>query len=74
MSHSSKTTVAFANMRNRFAGTCYRCNGHVPKGAGHFEKIKGGWRVQHADCAITHRDLKNRIFKQEDNDQTNTNV
>lgn len=43
-------------MRNRFPGTCYRCNTHVPAGAGHFERSeKGGWKVQHAECAIKYR-------------------
>ncbi len=42
-------------MRNRFAGKCYRCGQLVEAGAGHFERHKGGWRVQHASCAITHR-------------------
>jgi len=39
-------------MRNRFAGTCYRCTKRVEPGAGHFERFAGGWRVQHAECAI----------------------
>lgn len=42
-------------MRNRHPGTCYRCGGHVQKGAGHFERIPGGWRVQHADCCLKAR-------------------
>ena len=43
-------------MRNQFAGTCYRCGQTVEPGAGHFERIPfGGWRVQHADCAIQYR-------------------
>lgn len=42
-------------MRNRFPGTCYRCNTHVPAGEGHFERHGGGWRTQHASCAIQHR-------------------
>lgn len=42
-------------MRNRHAGTCYRCGGHVPKGAGHFERIPGGWRIQHAACCLKAR-------------------
>lgn len=45
-------------MRNRYPGTCYRCGERVEKGAGHFERHKGGWRVQHAECAIKHRDEK----------------
>ena len=39
-------------MRNKFPGNCYRCGGHVDPGAGHFERFRGGWRVQHAECAI----------------------
>ena len=39
-------------MRNRFAGTCYRCGYHVPPGAGHFERYRATWRVQHAECAL----------------------
>lgn len=42
-------------MRNRFPGTCYRCQGHVPTGEGHFERLAGHWRVQHATCAIEFR-------------------
>lgn len=42
-------------MRNRFAGPCYRCTETVPAGAGHFERFRGGWRVQHAACAVEHR-------------------
>ncbi len=42
-------------MRNKFPGTCYRCDGHVAAGEGHFERFRGGWRVQHASCAIEHR-------------------
>jgi hypothetical protein len=42
-------------MRNRFAGTCYRCNQRVEPGGGHFERHKGGWRTQHAECAIAYR-------------------
>lgn len=43
-------------MRNRYPGICYRCSKMVEKGQGHFEKIKGGWRVQHAECAIKFRE------------------
>ena len=42
-------------MRNKYPGTCYRCGGHVAAGAGHFERFRSGWRVQHAECAIKHR-------------------
>jgi hypothetical protein len=42
-------------MRNRFPGECYRCKAWVPAGEGHFERIGGGWRVQHAACAIEFR-------------------
>ena len=42
-------------MRNKFAGICYRCGERVEVGAGHFERHNGGWRTQHADCAIKHR-------------------
>ena len=42
-------------MRNKFAGPCYRCGITVQPDAGHFERIDGGWRVQHADCAIRWR-------------------
>ena len=44
-------------MRNRYAGTCYRCGHRVAPGAGHFERHKGGWRAQHAECAIAYRVL-----------------
>jgi hypothetical protein len=42
-------------MRNRHPGTCYRCGKHCAAGDGHFERHNGGWRVQHAFCAIEHR-------------------
>lgn len=42
-------------MRNKYPGPCYRCGKTVAKGAGHFERHAGGWRVQHAECAIAHR-------------------
>ena len=50
-------------MRNRFPGTCYRCGGHVAKGAGHFERHQGGWRTQHADCAVKAREEKFRSIQ-----------
>jgi hypothetical protein len=45
-------------MRNKYPGVCYRCGKQVEKGEGHFERHKGGWRVQHADCAIKARKEK----------------
>ena len=42
-------------MRNRFPGICYRCSTRVEVGDGHFERHAGGWRTQHADCAIKWR-------------------
>lgn len=45
-------------MRNKHPGTCYRCKFRVEAGQGHFERHAGGWRVQHADCAIKARQAK----------------
>ena len=45
-------------MRNKFPGTCYRCGKHVAKGEGNFERHKGSWRLQHAECAIQARKEK----------------
>jgi hypothetical protein len=42
-------------MRNKHPGTCYRCGKTVEPGAGHFERHNGGWRTQHAGCAILGR-------------------
>ncbi len=42
-------------MRNRYAGKCYRCGAVVAPGDGHFERFNGGWRTQHASCAIAFR-------------------
>lgn len=42
-------------MRNEFGGQCYRCGEYVNPGDGHFERKRGRWRVQHANCAIHHR-------------------
>lgn len=42
-------------MRNRYGGTCYRCQKWCAPGDGHFERFRGGWRTQHASCAIEFR-------------------
>lgn len=42
-------------MRNKYPGYCYRCGEYVEKGKGHFERKKGYWKIQHADCAIKYR-------------------
>lgn len=42
-------------MRNRYPGVCYRCGETVAPGDGHFERFAGGWRTQHANCAILWR-------------------
>lgn len=47
-------------MRNKYPGKCYRCGQNVGPGDGHFERIPGGWRVQHAECAIQHRGTKHQ--------------
>lgn len=41
--------------RNKYPGICYRCDRPVAVGAGHFERHKGKWRTQHAECAIAAR-------------------
>jgi len=48
-------------MRNQYPGTCYRCNRRVNVGEGHFERHNGGWRTQHAHCAIQHRAGKAKV-------------
>ncbi|WP_177930857.1 hypothetical protein [Klebsiella grimontii] len=45
-------------MRNKFPGQCYRCKVWVEKGAGHFERHLGRFRVIHADCVIAQRKEK----------------
>lgn len=45
-------------MRNQHPGFCYRCGELVAAGEGHFERHRGGWRVQHASCAIKYRGTK----------------
>lgn len=42
-------------MRNKHPGRCYRCGEWCAAGDGHFERFAGGWRVQHASCAIKFR-------------------
>ena len=40
--------------RNKFGGTCYKCNAYVPPGFGHFEYFNGHgrkWRIQCVKCA-----------------------
>ena len=44
-------------MRNKYPGVCYRCDKPVVPGDGHFEWFKGGWRTQHASCAIKFRGM-----------------
>jgi hypothetical protein len=44
-------------MRNKFPQACYRCGDIVRAGHGHFERHNGGWRTQHATCAIKYRDV-----------------
>lgn len=51
-------------MRNKYSGTCYRCGERVEVGAGHFERHAGGWRTQHASCAIKHRGVKQQEVAQ----------
>lgn len=50
-------------MRNKFPGPCYRCGKIVLKGAGHFERHQGGWRTQHADCAVKAKELKRAALR-----------
>ncbi len=38
-------------MRNKYKGICYKCGKVVEAGKRHFERYKGGWRVQHANEA-----------------------
>ncbi len=42
-------------MRNKFKGVCYRCGKEVEAGEGHFERHKGGWRVQHVSCCLLNK-------------------
>lgn len=42
-------------MRNKYHGACYRCGRHCKPGEGHYERHKGKWRHQHADCAVKYR-------------------
>ncbi len=52
-------------MRNKYPGMCYRCNKMVGSWQGHFERYQGGWRTQHADCAIKAREQKQATKKLE---------
>lgn len=52
-------------MRNKFEGVCYRCGDIVKPKAGHFERWGGGWRVQHAECAIKYRGTDHHWRKKE---------
>jgi len=45
-------------VRNKYPGICYRCDKLVKAGDGHFERHNGGWRTQHAICAIKARKEK----------------
>ncbi len=44
-------------MRNKHPGVCYRCGKRVEVGEGHFQRSKGKWIIQHAQCAIDARKL-----------------
>jgi hypothetical protein len=48
-------------MRNKHPGYCYQCGNWVEVGAGHFNINKGKWRVHHFECAIKHREEKERL-------------
>jgi hypothetical protein len=50
-------------MRNKHPGVCYRCGQHCAAGDGHFERHKGGWRVQHAKCAIIAKKQKQAEYE-----------
>lgn len=52
-------------MRNKYAGSCYRCGKLVSPGQGHFERDQGGWKVQHADCAIAARLKAQKLRRRE---------
>ena len=56
-------------MRNKHPGKCYRCGDLVKKGQGHFERHQGGWRLQHASCAIKFREAQHNDFCHLDNSQ-----
>lgn len=43
-------------MTNRYPAMCYRCGGRCEIGEGRSERFKGGWRTQHASCALLYRD------------------
>lgn len=45
-------------MRNKYPSDCYRCGKRVDVGAGHFERQRGSWQVQHVNCCVTHRELR----------------
>ena len=52
-------------MRNKYPGICYRCGKNVEVGMGHFERVpRGGWRVQHAECAIEFRGQSDDVTKE----------
>ena len=54
-------------MRNKYAGKCYRCGEMVNPGDGHFERRPGGWRTQHASCAINARREQSNVNRAEEN-------
>lgn len=51
-------------MRNKYPGKCYVCGKWVEKGQGHFERYRGGWRVQ---CACHPIEKIKSISKEEKN-------
>lgn len=57
-------------MRNQYPGTCYRCGHRVEAGEGHFERMQGGWRIQHAGCAIQYRGTDQHYLKDRQNAKT----
>lgn len=42
-------------MRNRYAGSCFRCGKTVGVGEGHFERCGNHWKVQHVECVFENR-------------------
>jgi hypothetical protein len=57
---SGDESIRVMEMRNKYGGVCYQCQKWVPPGEGHFERYRGGWRVQHVACCLVHRDGLNR--------------
>lgn len=59
--------------RNAYGGNCLHCGLWVEPGTGHFRRVRGGWKVHHANhpghgrvtCAMVEGDARDKRDEQD---------